>query len=712
MAVVNKFNVNKEQVTLGADIIENMSANDVSYNASTQYDENTVGEKLSELEQKCEILDTIDDEPTTGSDNLVKSGGVATIQKGDLKKKSGITTIDLDIADFILLNHRLTTISNGYITAALDYRIYYLQIDADCLIKYKLGASSIAGNAALFICDSQPSTGIAFTNPIERVAYLEGSFTIMKGQYLCIQGYSTYDSYLPSLLKKEVTLFENINIFDELGEKESDSSIESTNVWSAIEEVNSNIPQINTIASSIKPLMVDTASFFYTHKQATNFNQDNPFKISGIANSNTLNVLSGGQDTSVLTSADNLASIVIKFDDGTCKPYILTGWSANTLTIYPSIDTAITDGEVVPLMLDTQHLTKYGYNAYSQHLFFENPRYCEKNKFIERYGNTDAPPFSSLSGAPSRYEASRNDGGAYSCQYGNTGIFMIPFADYSTISEYGYQWEVSTNGVKGYLETYIGTCYGFYPTNTFTLDTGYEIHIECWIDDVKTYEKIKDNIFIERICIPYAKSDDKVKLKVYLTQLRKQKDTLYIGPTTFWVNEIERNNLIDKHEVVAQLFDSWGIFSADNNYIEDKDGNKWYQGQSGKELHRLINENNGLILPYYNYSEGGMTTRWGKVWWYHNVWTFHPDIMITDFGINDYHTNMAQFPDFTDPYGNTISMGTAVTSTEFSQNMETLFDMCIRHNIVPIYVMCSRIGCDINYINAFVDNHAQQLSLT
>ena len=52
MAVVNKFNVNKEQVTLGADIIENMSANDVSYNDSIQYDENTVGNKLSELSQQ------------------------------------------------------------------------------------------------------------------------------------------------------------------------------------------------------------------------------------------------------------------------------------------------------------------------------------------------------------------------------------------------------------------------------------------------------------------------------------------------------------------------------------------------------------------------------------------------------------------------------------------------------------------------------------
>ena len=50
MAVVNKFNVNNKQVTLDADIIENMSANDVSYNSSLQYGKNTVGDKLSELE--------------------------------------------------------------------------------------------------------------------------------------------------------------------------------------------------------------------------------------------------------------------------------------------------------------------------------------------------------------------------------------------------------------------------------------------------------------------------------------------------------------------------------------------------------------------------------------------------------------------------------------------------------------------------------------
>ena len=51
MAIVNKFNVNKQEVTLDPDIIENMSANDVSYNSSLQYNENTIGNKLNKLSE-------------------------------------------------------------------------------------------------------------------------------------------------------------------------------------------------------------------------------------------------------------------------------------------------------------------------------------------------------------------------------------------------------------------------------------------------------------------------------------------------------------------------------------------------------------------------------------------------------------------------------------------------------------------------------------
>ena len=81
MTVVNKFNVNKQQVTLDADIIENMSANDVSYDDSFQYDENTVGDKLSELSQQViyDVTANNDGITFTSLSELLSSENLSTL---------------------------------------------------------------------------------------------------------------------------------------------------------------------------------------------------------------------------------------------------------------------------------------------------------------------------------------------------------------------------------------------------------------------------------------------------------------------------------------------------------------------------------------------------------------------------------------------------------------------------------------------------------
>ena len=81
MAVVNKFNVNNKQVTLDADIIENMSANDVSYNSSLQYDDNTVGDKLSELSQQVIYDVTVNNDGVTFTSlsELLSSENLSTL---------------------------------------------------------------------------------------------------------------------------------------------------------------------------------------------------------------------------------------------------------------------------------------------------------------------------------------------------------------------------------------------------------------------------------------------------------------------------------------------------------------------------------------------------------------------------------------------------------------------------------------------------------
>ena len=93
MAIVNKFNVNKQQVTLDADIIENMSANDVSYNASTQYDENTVGEKLSKLDSEIGIIE---------ADLSYNRGGSVRDLNGTFFRGDSLTAVYYaDVADAI-----------------------------------------------------------------------------------------------------------------------------------------------------------------------------------------------------------------------------------------------------------------------------------------------------------------------------------------------------------------------------------------------------------------------------------------------------------------------------------------------------------------------------------------------------------------------------------------------------------------------------------
>ena len=112
MAVVNKFNINKQQVTLDPDIIENMSANDVSYNDSFQYDESTVGDKLSELSKQAKqgIYDV-----TTNNDGLTFTSLSALLSSENLStlipvsvRHGGMSIRFVNSSDNKYVQYRLT----------------------------------------------------------------------------------------------------------------------------------------------------------------------------------------------------------------------------------------------------------------------------------------------------------------------------------------------------------------------------------------------------------------------------------------------------------------------------------------------------------------------------------------------------------------------------------------------------------------------------
>ena len=661
MAIVNKFNVNKQQVTLDADIIENMSANDVSYNASTQYDENTVGDKLnklSELENYFEF--------EAGEDKEV-----ICVETTRSEASSSKFAYEIKAGDIFTLS-----------ASNLRYPAY-----GNLIIKTYKGVSVVT-----YIDDfsvNKPNT-----------ASYEKSFITSGDSEGFEIGYTYANAEQPAtiVVKKSVKTESKSILIEEMNE-------EFKSFRSQTDERFKSISEIVKTVETIVPLSIDTASLFWMRKEATNFNQNTPFEVTGSAGSKELTII-GSQKASILTVDDKYCAIVVVYDDGTATPHILQSYTDNILSVYPAIDKDVTNGIVAPLLHDSQHLTKQGYKAYMQHIYNANPRYCEKNKYIKRFDLTESTigQFKEFSGTPGRYAGTRNDAGIVNLQYGNKGYMLIPYADYSE-GKYGVYWESETMAKTGYLETYVGTTNIPSRINLDNIEkeSGYELHIEVYVDGVLAFEKMKKTIYIERICVPFEKENSSVKLCVYYTNMRNQTDTIFVGSTTTWVNELNKKSLINKYDVVSQFFDSWGEFHADGSVITEYN-EEFSQGASGKELHRLLNSKAGIILPFYNRSGAGMTTRWAKAWWHLVVREHQPNIMLTEFGINDYHTNQTTLPNCNDPYGNVIDMSQPITSQEFSANIKDLYEMCLLNNIQPVYIE-GCIGQDMNWV---IDNISAQ----
>lgn len=648
---------------------------------------------------------------------------VTAIKHGNLAKPVGEQiTVVINVATLDYVDNIYALANGTAFTTSQGYRVSYLPITNNGTINYKLGSGNSPTQCAIALSDTVPAAGVSFSMVAAREANKEGSIDVTEGKYLCVIGFVGSPTYWPQSLVYKKGSDEPINIFDELGEKSPDSEISSDSVWGAIEEIT---------AAKI-PFLIESASYFWMRKNAVHFSQNNPFKISGSANSRTLAIGSGGEVSSVLTNDDKNTAIVIKHDNGHCSLHLLTDWDAGTLEVYPALSEVITDGELVPLLADAQHLTKLGFHAWAEHLYAANPRFCEKNKYIIRYAPTGAyvtPPFSQFGGGLALYPGSRNDNSTWMQQYGSNGAFYIPYSDKSTIGEYGVQWEMSCGGKKGYLETFIGTTFESSYPNTFDKDSGYELHIEVYADGVLIHNYLKATNFVERICVPFEESQNLIKLKIYYTHLRAHKETISIGETTLWVNEQKNipTTLFPKYSILSWFMASWGEYSYDR-IVTDRDAanfpdaagypttdqsidyKQYKQGASGEAMRGLISVASGVQMPLYNRSKAGTTTRFGKAWWPFLVQPYCPNIMVTSFGVNDYHTNTnpGTFSDVLDPYGNIIDMSTPILPEEYAQNIKAMVDMCHKNNIVFVHAEGS-IAQSMDWLIGFENNFSEQI---
>lgn len=413
------------------------------------------------------------------------------------------------------------------------------------------------------------------------------------------------------------------------------------------------------------------------------------FKINGNKGDNFVTVIEGGNALISDVTITGWWGAIISNDGVHYYPCNARYKDGNTIEIYPPLSENITDGELGNIKTGI-HLSKRGYLGYAQKAFSLNPKWCEKGKPIAKFRVGDTDKFIKFGGLASlSFNGLENMANEFLCRYAITFSsldFYNGWAGHETPT--GIEWETELGGKSGYLELFVGgrnASYIEYPD-------GYEIHIEVYINGVKSYEKIKKNQIVERICIDFKKADIG-KIRIYSNKWSAINSDVYgfsFGPVTWWENEktYKRTDCIfEKYATVAQMFDSWGVF---------------HNSAVAKELSRLQKKDCAVYVPWENHSKGSQTSAWGKGWFYENVLKYHPQYMIIDFLINDGNSTVTSgFPATVEGSDGTV-YNNLISKDEYITNMIDLCKMAIANGIQPIVFGCC-LHDGIDWYHALVD---------
>jgi hypothetical protein len=361
-----------------------------------------------------------------------------------------------------------------------------------------------------------------------------------------------------------------------------------------------------------------------------------------------------------------------------CNFRLKTG---STIEVYPALTENIVDGTLSTLMYDSgatyvgMHLTENGYKAYMQNLYAKNPKHCEVGRYVARfradvdttcpfvwYGGVITPAayrFTTLN--PSNAWFNRPTAKAYT--YG----FSTSYTPHTTKS--GAYWEVNLGGRSGYLEAFIFAM----AQGVLTLPSDQYVYVEVKIDGELVLSQTITDTICKRICVDYEKATTG-RIEIYSNKWAAVEGQDYgfgLGRVTWWVNDLEFDTpLFPKGAVIAEEFDSWGVF---------------HNGASGVELERLHNEATGVTVPFTNHSKGSQTSAWGMSWFYENVWKYNPSISIHDFGINDANSIPGSLPATVEgPDGKEYN--NRLTSAQYCDNMTLLSKLAISNGIQPIFM--------------------------
>jgi hypothetical protein len=468
---------------------------------------------------------------------------------------------------------------------------------------------------------------------------------------------------------------------------------ETQRAQAAEQQLEKNIDvKISQSKDATRPLLVEMQSFFWGGMTM-------PAEISGNNCEFTFDCTSGDTIVTVIAAdpvelntitTSNWFCGWITYDGITYSICNLRKHSDTELKIYPPCSRTATGVKVGNAIFDGgtnnvgMHLSANGYKAYAQHIFNSNPRYCYVGNYIDRFmPEIDATnPFIKYGGQSYGDTTTLNRSNGWLQRYTRKAYRLGFYSSYTPhTTRTGVKWTVNVGGKKGYLETFINAIAG----NIYDLPSDQYIHVTLTLDGVLKEDRVLTNTICQRICFEFSDAEV-AELNIYSDKWAAVSGETYgfdVSNTTWWVTaEDSKDTLIPAGTVVAQEFDSWGVY---------------HNEACATEMSRLIKENTGAYVPYENHSSGSKTSAWGKGWFYENVWKYHPGIALFDFVINDYNSMIAPtIPETIEGSDGTV-YDNKLTSEEYCENMRTLIEMSKNNGIQPIICMATQHGNAMYY---------------
>ncbi|MEH7088113.1 SGNH/GDSL hydrolase family protein [Priestia megaterium] len=409
--------------------------------------------------------------------------------------------------------------------------------------------------------------------------------------------------------------------------------------------------------NNLKPYFIEYFASFNKYGLGT------PSGITNYTNGNYVLTVSGNAgDTFVTVISGNIADAgattkwpcVIKNDDGLFdRNKVLGTDSINKVNLLKPLKRNITSGLLGNLHDAAlgQHYTELGYFAFSQHLYFSVPRYAERNNVLAQFLEDDTSGKWVVNGYVDWGLAvsMRTSDDTYRAIGGKA--LALSAADATKYVE----WQEIINSYKGYVETIVGCSVG-------------SAKVEFYLDDVLVDSKTVDRE-VERIIFPfeYAKTG-----KIKIMGLGTYPQSVYIGRTTWFVNEkYSKDKLIQPSLKVAYIGDSWG---------------EYHNKATTRELKRLMQADGGTPTVL-DFSKGGHTSTYAKVWFDEYIIKNKPDIVIIEYFTNDFNSiNGTNVGTFLNPNGVQQDMNIS-SLIQYENNMRYMIDKAIENGIQPIVIM-------------------------